>query len=130
MSAPRILETKKPAKRYTPSAQMLVTAKTIGTKIDFKMPISNMSETGMLLTWTEDRRVPFSINTILEVEVVGESNLDKRNISCLAKVIHTTKTPEGSQRFGVKIIQADEEGVGWQDMIREIGRQELISKAS
>lgn len=115
-------ENKKPAKRYT-NCNVQAVARTIGTKINFKMPVENLSATGMLLSWAEKERVPFSVNTILELEV-SATGPTGQNVQCLAKVIHAGTQEDGRRRFGVKIIQTeDEEYTAWQSIISHIEAQ-------
>ena len=114
-------EAKKPAKRYN-SEDIHVTARTIGTKINFKMPVVNMSVTGMLLSWQDSKKVPFAVNTILELCVNAEGKVASANsINCLAKVVHTSTQADGRRNFGVKIIQSDDEELAaWTSVIKQI----------
>lgn len=118
MTAPRDTDNKKaPARRFT-TRGLIVNACTIGTKINFKMPVANVSASGMLLTWNEHERVPFSVSTILEVEVKSG---DTPSSHYLAKVIHLTKQPDGHQRYGIKIIQAEDEDLQrWENVIKTL----------
>ena len=117
----RDAETKKPAKRFE-SKDVHVSARTIGTKINFKMPVVNVSLTGMLLTWQDTKKVPFSVNTILELDVRAEGkNPRSKGIQCLAKVIHTSTQPDGKRNFGVKIIQTDDDEISaWANVINQM----------
>lgn len=111
-------EAKKPAKRYT-NCDVMVSARTIGTKIHFKMPVLNVSATGMLLSWSEVEKVPFNVNTILELDINSADAPHLKTVQCLAKVIHTAIQDGGTRRFGVKIIQTeDEEKSQWTSMIQ------------
>jgi hypothetical protein len=106
---PRENETKKPSKRFSKPG-MQVQARTIGTKIMFSLPVDNVSATGMLLTLQSGQKAPFNVNTILEMEVSPPDSSIKKHVVCLGKVIHTAKAPDGSSRYGIKIIQSEDEG--------------------
>ncbi|MCX6124544.1 MAG: PilZ domain-containing protein [Proteobacteria bacterium] len=113
---------KKPAKRFE-NCDVLVTARTLGTKLNFKMPVLNLSATGMLLGWLEKPRVPFHLNTLLELSVSSEESGTKTTIQCLAKVIHTKTDVSGDRRFGVRIIQSDDEDMApWNSIVDSIER--------
>ncbi|MCX6119476.1 MAG: PilZ domain-containing protein [Proteobacteria bacterium] len=115
---PRESESKKPSKRFTKPG-MHVQARTIGTKILFNMPVENVSATGMLISQNEGQKAPFNINTILELEVAPpKHNSSNKRVQCLGKVIHATKAADGSARFGIKIIQSeDDEQQVWNQII-------------
>jgi hypothetical protein len=116
-------ETKKPAPRFK-TDKVLVTAKTIGTKILFKMPVENLSLSGMLITWNEKDQVPFNINTILELDVITPMNQKKDGLQCLAKVVHARKLENGRRSFGVQIIQAEEDdSLAWNRVVTHISSE-------
>lgn len=125
----RDAEQKKPCKRFA-NPGMHVQARTIGTKILFQMPVENVSATGMLLKLNEGQKAPFNINTILELDVVGPlsesvnmrtNQNDRRTVQCLGKVVHTSKGADGIAKYGIKIIQSDEqEQTLWNQMIHTI----------
>ena len=111
----------KPAKRFSPTETIKVTAKTIGTSLKYEMPISNISETGMLVTWNEVSRIPFQINTILEVSLHNRSEKANQNLTYLAKVVHSVTQTDGSRGYGLKIIQSDDEATSeWVEMVKRI----------
>lgn len=113
--------TAKPAKRFSPTETIKVTAKTIGTSLKYEMPISNISETGMLVTWNEVARIPFQINTILEVSLHKRSENANQSLTYLAKVVHSATQTDGSRGYGLKIIQSDDEATSeWVEMVKRI----------
>ncbi len=113
-----------PAPRYkAPSLQ--VSARTIGTKISFDMPVANVSTSGLLLGWKDSRRSPFTVNTILEMEIQHPTDPSNRTVGCLGKIVRRFSTPAGVPSFGVKIIQSEiEEREAWQSIIDTLDSDE------
>lgn len=106
-----------PAPRYE-ATSLQVTARTIGTKIAFSMPVANVSASGLLLGWKDSRRSPFAVNTILEMEIQHPTEPGARAVGCLGKVVRRFNTPSGLPSFGVKIIQSEnDEKEAWQSII-------------
>ena len=122
--AAREIDAKRPARRFE-NCDVLVTARTLGTKFNFKMPVLNLSATGMLLTWLEKPRVPFHLNTLLELIVSSTESGAITTTQCVAKVIHTATNENGERRCGVKIIQSeDEDMTSWNSIVAEIERKQ------
>jgi hypothetical protein len=99
-----------------------VSARTIGTKISFDMPVANVSLSGLLLGWKDLSKSPFAVNTILEMEISHPTCPSSPKVGCLGKVVRRFNTPSGQPSFGVKIIQTelDEQQV-WQGIISSLG---------
>ena len=114
---------KKPAVRFE-GQNLLVKARTIGTKLDYDMPVSNVSASGLLLGWKDPRKSPFAVNTILEMEIQHTSAPDARSVGFLGKVVRRFSTEAGSPSFGVKIIQSetDDQAV-WEGIISALGAE-------
>jgi hypothetical protein len=129
----REVENKKPCKRFS-NPGMHVQARTIGTKIMFQMPVENVSATGMLIKVHDGQKTPFNINTILELDVVGpegekasDPDNSRRTVQCLGKVVHTSRDEKGCAKYGIKIIQSDEnEQIIWDQMIRNVEKTAAI----
>ena len=103
--------------RFEPPTGYKVTARTIGTRLAFQLPITNMSRSGMMIEWTKQLNIPFSVNTILELEVLAPSQNGTTTVGCLGKVVRTT-TSDGTNGFGVKIIQADADNQeAWHNLV-------------
>lgn len=114
---------KTPAVRYQ-SQNLHVKARTIGTKLDFEMPVSNVSTSGLLLGWKDSRKSPFAVNTILEMEIQHMSTQNARSVGFLGKVVRRFSTEAGLPSFGVKIIQSDvDDQVVWEGIISALNAE-------
>ena len=106
----RVIRNEKPgfrAKRLGVNDGVVVTSKTIGTTISYNLSTENLSRTGMLLHLGRNRRVPYLINTILELTVDAGSEVFERPVSCLGKIVRVDTTDPGQPRYGVHIVQID-----------------------
>ena len=116
----RLSGTEPRQQRFDTPGGYQVTARTIGTRLAFQLPITNMSRTGMMIEWSKDLKVPFNVNSILELEVSAGSSEEPITVGCLGKVVRTT-TANGVNGFGIKIIQADTDNqVAWQQLVGEL----------
>ena len=95
--------------RLTPPENLKVQARTLGTKLSFDVPVSNISRSGMLLEWSNKKyTLPFIENTLVEIELTTTLRGEPRNISILGKV--TRKFGENSAAlYGIKLIHSGEQ---------------------
>lgn len=100
-----------------------VQAKTFGARDRYGLTSLNVSKTGLLMAAHASDRVPFIVNTLLEVRLEAPSWL-KEPVTGLAKVIrHTTRTASGEKRveFGIRFIEFNEEGMDlWKNALNHI----------
>jgi hypothetical protein len=113
-----VLEKNPPATRLTPPKDLKVSAKTLGTRLSFDIPVANISRSGMLLQWANLKQsLPFIENTILELELTTTLRGQPRRISCFGKVVRKFNEDEKTQ-YGVRVILSDEnEHVEWMSLI-------------
>jgi hypothetical protein len=108
MSRPiRPLDSKVRAKRLGEFENLRVDSKTIGTRLMYSLPTDNISRSGMLLDRGNYSKIPFSVNTLLELVIDPESAFFERPISCMGKVVRTVDRDDLKSQFGVQIIQID-----------------------
>ena len=110
MTLTRVIRTHQPgqrAKRIGMHGGLLVESKTIGAILSYDMSTDNVSRTGLLLTLGRARKVPFQVNTLIEMVVDGEGQVFERPVSCLGKVVRLVTTEENQLRYGVHIVQID-----------------------
>jgi hypothetical protein len=111
MSITRVIRTNYPglrAKRIPLQGGLSVESKTLGTMLSYDMATQNVSRTGMLLTLGRSKKVPFQVNTLIEMLVDGDAELFERPVSCLGKVVRLEKAEdEVEAKYGVHIVQID-----------------------
>lgn len=105
------------AQRITPDRPWVVKSRTLGVELDFAMQAENVSRSGLLLSWTHKRHLPYNINTLLELQIQegvalgGDraTTTDTQAVRCLAKVVRRKKADGAGdvEELGVKIVQID-----------------------
>src|SRR5690606_15066634 len=73
-----------------------VESKTIGTDANYKLSTVDVSRSGLLLSWDKDFRIPFNVNTILEMTIDPDSKCLGGPVSCLGKVVRRERTEDRS----------------------------------
>ncbi len=124
-SAKRLLQDEAPAAaRFSPNDELIVESKTLGTSISYNLFAVNVSKSGFLLTWTRDTAVPFNVNTILEMRIDPYNEWFDRSVTCLGKVVRRDDQTLKRPKFGVKIVQIDEEEMGgWQQCLEYLEKK-------
>lgn len=127
MSSPRPLrpgDVSVRAKRIDSHGPVVVQSKTLGTSMNYNLPIDNLSRSGMLLNMGGNRKVPFLINTLVELSVDTGGALFEQPVNCLGKIVRMTIGPERKTQFGVQIIQMEAKDLAaWE---RAIGSMEEV----
>lgn len=95
------------AKRINLAEGIVVESKTIGTILSYNMATENLSRTGMLLNPGRNKRLPFQVNTLLELTVDAPGALFERPVSCLGRIVRANDGDSGEKRFGIHIVQID-----------------------
>lgn len=106
----RVIRADKPgfrAKRLDIDSGLIVESKTIGTVLSYNLATENVSRTGMLLNVGRNKRVPFLVNTILELTVDSGTQLFERPINCLGKIVRVDGQDPKRPRYGIHIVQID-----------------------
>lgn len=113
-----IIEKSAPATRFTPPQDLKVTAKTLGTKFSYDIPVANLSRSGMLLQCANMKQTPpFIENTLLEIELTATLRGQPRKIACFGKVVRKFSENQ-SVHYGVRVIHSDEnDQVEWMSLI-------------
>jgi len=111
------------APRFRPKERVIVNSKTIGTYLTYKLSTENLSRSGMLLEWQQNRPIPFIENTILEMTIDPDSRVLGKPLQCLGKIVRRKKSEDhaGETQFGVSIIQIEQEDMeDWHSCIDEL----------
>ncbi len=109
--------------RFEVTPHLIVRARTFGARDHYSLSGVNISKSGLLMHADARDRVPFIINTLLEVQLEG-GNWLREPVACLAKVVRNEVTTEDGQRvheFGIKFIEFSDHGMEvWKDAITNI----------
>lgn len=85
-------------------------SKTIGAKVSYPLKMVNISGNGMYLAWDGKYRVPFLVNTLVELSFTNDAHRDQEAFSCLGKIVRFDEAKienHNAKDFGVKIIFMD-----------------------
>ncbi len=105
-----------------------VRSKTIGTSNDYSFFTEDISRSGLLLLWEKDVKMPFIVNTLLELTIDPTSACLEKPVSCLGKVVRRDCTsPDGKghgTRLGIQIVQIDNSDlVAWEGCLSELEKR-------
>ncbi len=121
-------ESKVRAKRV--GANLTGETRTIGVPLAFKVIMENVSRTGFLLSPAAKDRMPYQINTLIEMTIdPGAMKLD-RPIFLLGRIVRTVQVADTKQ-FGVHIVQIEsKDHIFWEKYISGLeGQAELALTA-
>jgi hypothetical protein len=109
-----------------------VESRTIGTSAAYRFSTIDISRSGLLLAWERESRMPFIVNTLLELTIDPKgAHLDKP-VSCLGKVVRREgpEAEEGAEkngnhaRIGIQIVQIDNSDLQqWEGCLVQLERQ-------
>lgn len=109
--------------RFEVQPNLTVRARTFGARDHYSLNSVNISKSGLLMHADARDRVPFIVNTLLEVQLEG-GNWLREPVSCLAKVVRNEVTQHDGKRvheFGIKFIEFSDHGMEvWKDAITNI----------
>lgn len=105
-----------------------VESKTIGTSAAYKFSTEDISRSGLLLVWDRDVKMPFIVNTLLELTIDPAGSCLSRPVSCLGKVVRRESgTEDGSghtARLGIQIVQIDHTDLNaWEGCLTELEKR-------
>lgn len=99
------------AKRLGMEGEFVVEAKTIGTIMSYHLGTENVSRTGLLLNGGRYRKIPYRVNTILELTVDPHGAMLDKPVNLLGKVVRMATTPGGRPTYGIHIVQMDQKDI-------------------
>lgn len=121
MPAFRDQDSKVRAKRIGVTQSVDVESRTLGTLMTYNMSTGNVSRSGLLLQVGTNRKVPYLVNTIVELTVDKDCQMFDRPVSCLGKVVRVTLDGERRPQYGVQIIQLDGDDLSvWEKGVNEL----------
>ena len=101
------------AKRIASESSLLVESRTIGTEMSYNLETENLSRTGFLLNSASYCKVPFQLNTILELRIDTKGRVLREPVQCLGKIVRVETAPEADidgvrkRRYGIAIVQIE-----------------------
>ena len=109
MSNHRLLdakESKSRAPRIAAGRTIIVQSRTIGAPMAYTLGTANLSRTGLLMTVGGARRLPFLVNTLLELTVDPRAAVFRQPVNCLAKIVRVDHRGDDFH-YGVQIVQME-----------------------
>ena len=103
---------------------LIVKSKTIGTNTDYNLVTEDVSRSGILLVWERESRVPFIVNTLIEMTIDPTGEHLGKPVNCLGKVIRREATGEAGghgTRLGIQIVQMEHLELNvWEGCLKEL----------
>lgn len=105
-----------------------VESKTIGTTAAYKFETEDISRSGLLLVWDRDVKMPFIVNTLLELTIDPAGSCLSRPVACLGKVVRRESSIEEggghATRLGIQIVQIDHSDLNtWEGCLTELEKR-------
>ena len=117
----RPLDSKIRARRIDTKKQLVVESKTIGTQMVYNLPMDNVSRSGLLLNMGRNRKVPFLVNTLLELTVDPQGAVFERPVICVGKIVRMQRDDDMKTQFGVQIVQIEtKDGAMWDKVMDQL----------
>ena len=106
------------AVRIEPPRDFKVSARTLGNRYGYDVAVANLSRSGLLLEWRNEKQtLPFIHNTLIEIELTATFRGRAKKINCFGKVVRLL-AENGAALYGVKMIHTDDhEHIEWQNII-------------
>lgn len=113
---------KSAAPRYATTQPALnIAIRTLGSPVSYNLSSANISKSGLLMENHSRTRIPFNVNTLVEIDIDIEGNWLQRPIQCVGKVIRLAQDADGNAQFGIKIVQIDgSESDVWESCFRQL----------
>jgi len=104
-----------------------VESKTIGTSAAYSLITEDVSRSGLLLVWDREVKMPFNVNTLLELKIDVKGACLERPVSCLGKVVRRESADEEGRghtaRLGIQIVQMDNTDLSnWEGCLSQLER--------
>lgn len=107
---------------------LIVESKTLGTNAAYSLFTEDVSRSGLLLVCENtSMKMPFIVNTLIEMTIDPKSNHLSKPVSCLGKVVRRDLEDENGQiqpRFGVQIVQMEPGDIkNWEGCLSELEKK-------
>ncbi len=106
---------------------MTVESRTLGAPMVYCLTPDNLSRTGILLTLGRNKKVPYQINTILELTVDPRGALFEKPVQCLGKIVRVAADDDAKPAFGIHIVQIDAKDlIAWETTVAVLEAQSNV----
>jgi hypothetical protein len=108
------------------SIDLVVESKTLGTSAAYSMSTEDVSRSGLLLVWERESKMPFIVNTLIEMTIDPKGSCLSKPVTCLGKVVRKDAQDGSSQstRFGIQIVQMDPGDIqNWEVCLSELEKK-------
>jgi hypothetical protein len=108
------------------SIDLVVESKTLGTSAAYSMSTEDVSRSGLLLVWERESKMPFIVNTLIEMTIDPKGSCLSKPVTCLGKVVRKDAQDGSSQstRFGIQIVQMDPGDIqNWEGCLSELEKK-------
>lgn len=108
------------------SIDLVVESKTLGTSAAYSMSTEDVSRSGLLLVWERKTKMPFIVNTLIEMTIDPKGSCLSKPLTCLGKVVRRDAQDCDSQstRFGIQIVQMDPGDIqNWEGCLSELEKK-------
>jgi hypothetical protein len=95
------------AKRIDVKRAVIVESRTLGAPMVFSMPTQNLSRTGLLLVGLDGYKIPYQVNTLLEMSIDTTGSFLDQPVPCLGKIVRIQEEKEKKAFFGVQIVHME-----------------------
>jgi len=101
-------------------ADLTIKGKTWGTNEAYDLTTLNLSRSGFLLNWNRNqKKIPFNVNTLLELTIDPAQSLLPRPINCVGKVVRRQGAGFAGTQLGVRIVEIEEEDLStWEQSVK------------
>ena len=105
-----------------------VHSKTIGTSAEYSLYTEDVSRSGLLLVWEKDAKMPFIVNTLLELTIDPTGSCLERPVTCLGKVVRRDSAAADGKghtaRLGIQIVQMDNTDLNaWEGCLAQLEKR-------
>lgn len=108
---------------------LTVESRTIGTNAAYSFFTEDISRSGLLLVWEREQvKMPFIVNTLLELTIDPKGECLDKPVTCLGKVVRReAASPDGkgnTARLGIQIVQIDKTDLyAWEGCLSELEKR-------
>lgn len=95
------------AKRIDVKRAVIVESRTIGAPMIFSLSTQNLSRTGLLLVGMDGYKVPYQVNTLLEMSIDTTGSFLDQPVPCLGKIVRIQAEQAKKAFFGVQIVHME-----------------------
>lgn len=115
------------AKRIDVRRAVIVESRTIGAPMVFSLPTQNLSRTGLLLVGMDGYKVPYQVNTILEMSIDTTRSFLDQPVPCLGKIVRIQEQNEKKAFFGVQIVHMEPKDQSlWEKAVASLEKSETL----